>query len=393
MTESKTADWNPAEHADVEARFAQMAETRQRCPVAFDTRSGGVWDVLRYKDVQAVAASPNTFLNGGAARFGNAIPPLEWDPPRHREFRRALAVFFSPKQIARLEPVMRENARELLAPMLAAGEGDLARGFAYPLPVLALCALLDIPPENWQRIKELSEVSLLHDSTDEEVRKRGVDAHFALVAYGHELIADRRANPRDPEEDVTSAYMQAQIEGEPLDDDTIAGALRLLISAGHNSTTSGLGNSILRLARDLELQHELRTDPSLIPEAIEEFLRLEAPVEELPRWAACDTELGGRDIAAGDRLALFWAAANRDPDAFPDADTCIIDRRPNRHFAFGHGIHICVGAPLARMELKVALEELLRSTTRFSVNGDVVRPPFHRIGVTHLPALIERQAG
>lgn len=390
MGEGKEPDWNPGEHQDVEKRFAQMAEMRERCPVAFDDRNGGVWDILRYEDVVATAADPDRFRNGLAARFGKAIPPLEYDPPAHRDFRRALAVFFSPKRIARLEPIMRENARELLTPMLAAGEGDLARGFSYPLPVLALCALLDIPADNWQHIKELSEASLLHDSADEEERKRGVEAHYALVAYGHEMIADRRANPRDPEKDITAAYLDIEIEGERLDDDTVAGALRLLISAGHNSTTSGLGNAILRLALDRELQDRLRAEPELIAKAVEEFLRLEAPVEELPRWAACEARIAGREIAAGERLALFWASANRDPAAFPDADQCIIERRPNRHLAFGHGIHTCVGAPLARMELRVALEELLAATTGFCLNGEVERPRFHRIGVTHLPLALER---
>lgn len=386
-------DWNPAQHHDVEMRYKQMAEMRESCPVAYSSRHGGVWDVLRYEDLVSIAADPETFGNAGQARFGTAVPPLEHDPPAHREFRRSLAVFFTPKRVKLLEPVMRENARRLLAPMLQAGRGDLATNYSYPIPVLALCALLNIPSDGWQQIKVWSEDTLLHDSADPEERKRGMESHEKIVEYAHGMIADRRANPRDPEEDITAAYLTVKIQGEKLDDDLVAAALRLLISAGHNSTTSALGNSILRLAEDLHLQAILRNDPGKIPSAVEEFLRLDTPVEEMPRWTRDEAQIGGRTVPAGARLGMFFGSANRDEDVFADADSCIIDRRPNRHVAFGHGIHTCVGAPLARMEIKVALEELLASTSQFAVDDEVIRPPFHRIGVTNLPLrLVARQA-
>lgn len=383
-------DWDPTQHRDIEARFEQMAQMRGKCPVAFSARAGGVFDVLTYKDVTTVAADPGRFRNGIATRYAQAVPPLEYDPPKHRDFRRSLAVFFTPRRLSALEPVLRETARRLMAPLLQAGGGDFARELSYPLPVLAVCALLDIPNDGWQRIKELSETSLMRDSDDPEERKRADEAHYAIVAFGHEMIADRRANPRDPETDITSAYMHALVEGEKLDDETIAAALRLLISAGHNSTTSAIGNAILRLAKDQELQMMLRNNPGRLPTAIEEFLRIDTPVEELPRWAAQDSQVAGRDIPAGARIGLFWASANRDPAAFDDADRCVADRRPNRHLAFGHGIHTCVGAPLARLELRLVLEELLAATARFEVDGNVERPPFNRIGVTRLPIRVEQ---
>ncbi len=382
-------DWDPAQHDDVGKRYEQMVEMRARCPVAFSSRHGGVWDVLRYKDLVAIAADPEAFGNAGQARFGTPVPPLEYDPPAHRDFRRSLAVFFTPKRIKLLEPVMRENARRLLAPFLEAGRGDLATDYSYPIPVMALCALLNIPSDGWQQIKIWSEDTLLHDSADSEERKRGLESHDKIVEYAREMIADRKANPRDPEEDITAAYLNAEVQGEKLDDELVAAALRLLISAGHNSTTSALGNCILRLAEDPDLQAQLRDDPGKIPSAVEEFLRLDTPVEELPRWVRNDVQIGGRTIPAGARLGMFFGSANRDEDAFADADKCIIDRKPNRHIAFGHGIHTCVGAPLARMELKVALEELLASTAHFAVDGEVERPPFHRIGVTRLPLRLQ----
>ena len=160
----------------------------------------------------------------------------------------------------------------------------------------------------------------------------------------------------------------------------------IFISAGHNSTTSALGNALLYLAQNPIAQERLRGDPALIPAAVEEILRWETPVQEMPRWAVREIEIGGRTIGAGERLALFWASANRDEAAFPNADECVLDRKPNRHVAFGQGIHTCLGAPMARMELRVALEEILARTRAFAPAGEPMRARFHRMGVTALPA-------
>jgi cytochrome P450 len=383
--QDRPADWNPAQPDTVHDRLEQMAEMRDRCPVAWASRHGGQWDVLRYDDIVETTLNPDLFGNSMQTRYSAALPPLEYDPPEHRDVRRLLAVFFTPKRLRELEPRLRQLCCEMLEPMIEEGKGDLAQGLSYPLPVLALCALLNIPDENWSDIKAWSENTFLMDSEDAGHRAIATSAHETIIAFARTMIEDRRRNPRDPEEDITSALLSARPSGMPMDDGTVARALRLLISAGHNSTTSGIGNSLLRLAENSEDQGRLRSERGLIPTAIEEFLRLDTPVQEMPRFAKAATTISGQQIAAGDRLGMFWASGNRDENAFPEADLCVLDRRPNRHLAFGNGIHTCLGAPLARLEMRIVLEEILARTSSFQLAGTPVRAAFHRMGVTSLP--------
>jgi len=383
---TRAPDWNPAEHLDVDARMAHMKDMRARCPVAYTERAGGAWGLLRYEDIVAATLDPVSFRNGGAPRHGQALPPLEVDPPVHRDYRRLLTPFFTGKRMQQLEPQIRRFAQELLEPIVARGRADLAREYSYPLPVLSLCALLGFGADRWEEIKRVSEDTLFVESPDAVERERARASHQALLALAHELVADRRANPRDPESDLPSAILGASIEGKAIDDAAAAGMLRLLISAGHNSTTSGLGNAILHLAQNAQDQQALRANPAAIPMAVEELLRYDTPVQAMPRRASKTLMLHGRTIEAGEKVEMFWAAANRDEAAFTDPDRCILDRRPNKHLAFGHGIHLCIGAPMARLEIRIALEELLLRTRSFSIDGEVQRTPFHRVGVNAMPA-------
>jgi cytochrome P450 len=383
--QDRPVDWNPADPNTVPDRLEQMREMRRRCPIAWASRHGGQWDVLRYDDIAEITANPDIFGNALQTRYSAALPPLEYDPPEHRDVRRLLAVFFTPKRLKELEPRLRRLCAEMLEPMLGDGHGDLAQGLSYPLPVLALCALLNIPDEHWSDIKTWSENTFLMDSEDAGHRAIATSSHETIVAFALTMIEDRRKHPRHPEEDIASALLSARPSGAPMDDDTMARTLRLLISAGHNSTTSGIGNSLLHLAGNPEDQGRLRSEPGLIPTAIEEFLRLDTPVQEMPRFAKTATAVRGQDIAAGDRLGMFWASGNRDENAFPEPDRCILDRRPNRHLAFGNGIHTCLGAPLARLEMRVVLEEVLARTSSFELAGPPTRAEFHRMGVTALP--------
>ena len=379
-------DWNPASPASVEERFAQMDEMRGRCPVAYASRHGGQWDLLRYQDIAAVAQDPGRFSNAGDARYGKPLPPLEMDPPIHTYYRRLLAVFFSPKKLLGLEQVVRGVAAGMVTDLVSAGGGDLARDYAYPLPAIGLCALLNIPSDRWRDIKIWSENTLLRDSEDPADQQLAMDGHNLIIEFAMTMIAERRKSPLSPEEDLTSALLSATVDGETPDDDPIARTLRILISAGHNSTTSAIGNTLLYLAQNLDAQARLRADPALIPAAVEEMLRIETPVQEMPRWAKEDVEIGGRSIPKGGRIGLFFGAGNRDEAAFEKAGEVMLDRKPNRHLAFGVGIHTCLGAPMARMEARVALEEVLARTSSFTLAGPVIRPAFHRMGVVSLPA-------
>ena len=388
MSQNKP-DWDPTEPQTVPERIAQMNAVRAGCPVAWAARHGGEWSLLKYEDIVAVTMDPAAFSNAGQARYAKPLPPLEYDPPEHAGYRRLLAPFFAPARIRALEVKVRAAAVDLLAPLIAAGTADLARDYAYPLPVLGLAALLDIPGERWAEIKDWSEHTLLRDSDDPAERAIADEGHEKILAYARTLIADRRRDPRDPADDITATLLAARFDDEALEDEFIAGTLRILISAGHNSTTSALGNTLLFLAQDPAAQARLRADPSLIQTAAEEVLRMDTPVQEMPRWAKAPACLGGREIATGDRLALYWGAANRDPGAFEGADEYRLDRKPSRHLAFGQGIHTCLGAAMARMELRVGVEELLARTRAITLAGEPERAKFHRMGVVSLPVRLE----
>jgi cytochrome P450 len=379
------SDWDPGELDSVPGRMEQMKELRSRCPVAYTSRGSGYWTVLKHADVQTIALDMLTFGNGGSPRHGVRLAPLEVDPPEHRDYRSLLNPFFMPKRVQALEPQVRLIIDRLLQPLLAAGKGDLAKDFSYPFPVLTLCALLDLQGNLWPHIKRLSEQSLLVESPDAVLKEEGRAAHLELLTYARQLVKDRLDKPRAPDSDMIAALLNGKVAGQPIDEETVAGVIRLLISAGHNSTTSGLGNALLYLAEHPDDQERLRQNPGQIPLAIEELLRYETPVQSMPRYVTKDTVLGGRALHSGERVDLMFGSANRDEAVFENADQCVLSRKPNRHIAFGHGIHSCLGAPVARMEMRVALEELLRRTKSFQATGPALRPPYHRLGVESLP--------
>jgi cytochrome P450 len=287
-----------------------------------------------------------------------------------------------------LEVQVRADAKRLLDPLLAAGGGDAARQFARPLPPRALLTLLGQPVDDWAQVKSWSEDAYLQGAADDEARRRFEAANDGLWAYSRAVVEDRQRSPRDRDLDLVSALLATRADDEPLDPDLIAGVVRLLLAAGHDSTTSAMGIVLHYLARTPADQSRLRAEPDLIPTAVEEMLRFETPVFSMPRVVAEDVDLHGRHLQAGDRVMLYFASGNRDEQAFPDPDRCIVDRRPNQHLAFGYGIHRCVGAPLARLELRVALDVWLKHTREFGLSGEVTFEAWHRFGPRSLPVWI-----
>jgi cytochrome P450 len=369
-------DWDPLDPRVLLDVESVMADLRSHCPVAYTDRDGGFYAVTRHADI--VAAARDTIIFSSAA--GQLMPdlrriPIELDPPEHSTYRRVLHPYFSASRLAQLEPRIRDFAADLLQPAIKRGSADLAQEFTFPFPTRVLCATLNIPDEDWTRLnlwaREVRPDLRVNRASDSVPRQSGNEA---FVAYAREMIAARRAAPLDPADDITSGLLAARIDGEPLSDDRIVGILRLLLSAGHNSTTISLGILITHLATHESLQQRLRAEPTLVPKAIEEILRYATPVvaNANPRVVTRDTELGGRALKAGDKVVLIWGAGNRDPEAFEDADECLIERSPNRHLVFGHGIHVCVGAPVARQEMRIAVEELLGRTTSFCLDGEVL---------------------
>jgi cytochrome P450 len=316
---------------------------------------------------------------------------LEVDRPEHTFFRRVLQPYFARERVATLEPGVRGFVAERLEPALAAGQGDLAALLSYPLPARTLCLWLGLPDTEWSYLKGVAEKLFNAEEGRGDDPETRAACNEELYAYARRLVRERARSPLDPEVDLISGILGESDGTHAVTEELCVEIVRLLLAAGHNSTTSGIGNALLRIAREPEIQRRLRAEPELIPSAIEEFLRLETPVQGMPRWANEDLELYGRAIRAGEQVMLLWASANRDPERFPDPDRCVLDRSPNEHVTFGRGIHRCIGIDLARLELRVAVEELLARTEWVELAGEPVRTTFIRQGVAYLPVRLRRR--
>ncbi|GAC1321283.1 MAG: cytochrome P450 [Chloroflexota bacterium] len=388
-----TDDWDPEGLHAWRDPFGTWDTLRAGAPVAFSSAGrrgpGRFWSFLRFDDIVTAARDTSTFVNTGGSRFATRRPPLESDPPEHAIWRRVLMPYFGPARMQILESASRAFTTELLEKLIATGGGDAAHDFARALPPQVLLTFLDQPPADWQQIKTWCEDAFLQSATEPELQARFQAADRGLWDYSFNLVAHRKEHPHDVEIDPVSGVLATQQDGHPLDAALVAGVVRLLIAAGHDSTTSAIGIALHYLARHPDDQQRLRAEPSRIPAAVEEMLRLETPVLAMPRIVAHDTIVHGRNLKKGDRVMLYWASGNRDPKAFENPDQPQLDRKPNQHLAFGYGIHKCIGAPLARLELRVALEEWLRRTHSFGLSGDVTVEPWHRFGPRHLPVWIK----
>jgi cytochrome P450 len=378
-------DWAPLGAPDGEALFPLYAELRKGCPVAHTSAHGGFWMLSRYAEIEAAARDAVTFESRQPFVERPGTPefiPLSTNGERHTYFRRLLAPYFTPNRIKALEPRVRGLVAEHLAPVLAAGGGDLHAALAHPLPARVLCVFLNVPDSEWVAMKELSAaVQAVGGSGPEE--QAAVSRLF--IEKAAELVAERRRSPLDPAEDMFSGLLVARQDGELLDDETIAAVGWQMIAARHSTTTRSLTVAIHRLATHPEEQARLREDRSLIPTAVEELLRIGPPLHLLGRTATEDVEVEGVVIPAGDLVGLGFAAGNFDEVAFPSASVCDLARKPNRHLTFGIGPHICIGAPLARLELRVVLDELLDRTESFSLAGEPVASVGFRSGYERLP--------
>ena len=344
-------------------------ELRGECPVAHTERWGGSWMPTRYEDVVAIAhdvdrfssreitVAPRGYAVGSAAAEIKA-PPISSDPPEHLWARRLILPGFSPKSVAKYEPYTRDLCRSLIDGFVSLGHADAAEGYAQQIPVRVIAQMLGIDESmsdqftTW--VRGVLELGLQDPVLREKSRNE-------LIGFFAAELADRKAHPRD---DLISELLAAEVEGEPVSDVHILGTLGLLLIAGIDTTCSGIGSSLWHLATHPEDRQRLAREPELIPTAIEELLRAYSPVT-MARIVNDDTEVNGACMHAGERILLSFPAANRDPEAFPDADKVIIDRAVNRHVAFGVGIHRCAGSNLARMELRVALEEWLERIPDF----------------------------
>jgi hypothetical protein len=288
-------------------------------------------------------------------------PPITSDPPAHRPAKQVLLPAFTPEAITRHEPRTRDICRALIARFADNGGCDAAVDYAQEIPVRVIAHMLGVPEQEGDLYRKWIHEILELGITDIQVALRANDEMIAYFA-GH--IAERRARPRD---DLIDYLINVRIEGRPLSDEHINGTLRLLLIAGIDTTWSAIGSCLWHLAGHPEDRRRLAAEPALMASAVEEFLRAYAPVT-MAREVVKETQIGGCTFTPGHMVLLSFPAANRDPAAFAEADRVILDRKENRHAAFGLGIHRCVGSNLARMEIRAALEEWLKRIPEFRLD-------------------------
>ena len=309
---------------------------------------------------------------------------MESDPPFHSDLRRALISFFSPRQIEPLEPLVRRLADDLLDPMLTEGIHDLSRDYAWRVPTAMTCHLLG-----------LTELDQFHEWAEQIVYGRGVDsASSAAASRAAWSYIDRVVEAREsrPGTDLISTVLGVRVRGRRLSRKEAVDTVFFLFLAGLDNTAFAIRASLLSLAEDRCLRERLREEPALLPSLVEEWLRLSSPVPGLCRLTTRDVELGGVVVPAGERVFLLWGSANRDPQEFADPDALIADRLPNRHMAFGVGIHRCLGAPLARLEIRVAVEQVLTRARDLDFDFELTASePVEPIGLGPLPIRFVRR--
>jgi pimeloyl-[acyl-carrier protein] synthase len=341
----------------------------------------GFWILTRYDDVASSLRDPRfakeAIASFVAARFGMALPGigismLDRDPPDHTRLRGLVSKAFTPRVVERLRPHVQQIVDGLLDRVEGAGSMDLIEAFAYPLPVIVICQMLGVPVEHRERFKQWGlDIARGLDSIllppDSEVLARSTASRRALSEYFRELIAERRASPR---EDLLSALIAAEEAGDKLNEEELLATCILLLVAGHETTVNLIGNGTLALLRHPDQLQRLRERPELISSAVEELLRYDGPVQRTARIPSEDVTIGGQTIAQGEMVMPFIGAADRDPAQFPDPDRLDIARADNRHIAFGWGIHFCLGAPLARVEGQLAIHTLVQRLPKLALATD-----------------------
>ena len=367
--------------------YPQYVALRAADPVHFSLALQA-WVLTAYEDCALVLRDDETFSSSSNTASGQLAEVLQQqrrefplgetptvlnsDPPVHTRLRGLLNRAFTPRAIEGLRPRIEEIAASLLADAAGPnGRFDVAGGFAQPLPIIVIAELLGVPPEDRDRFKRWS-VAIAR-TTDvlntPAILDAAREATRELIAYMDEVVAQRREAPGA---DILTALAAAEEEGERLSHDELLAFSILLLLAGHETTSNLIGNGLLALAARPELVARLRAEPSLLPSAIEELLRYDSSVQGVVRFARRRTELGGRTIEQGAALLPMVGAANRDPTQFSDPDDLDLARSPNRHLAFGRGIHFCLGAPLARLEGEIAFAALLNRFPELRVAEDGV---------------------
>ena len=371
--QSWETDWDHADPAYNQNAHQIWDQLRGTCPVAHTDRYGGAWLPVTHADVSAIARDTDHFSSEGAVLANRppreewvslapigAAPPITSDPPFHADARRLLLPAFSPQVVAEWEPEIRRLCNELIDNMGNADTVDAAVQYAQNIPVYVIARMLGLPLEDSDYFRETVHM-VLEEIGAEFGERQG--AFEKLDAYLSMHVQDHIENPKD---DLIGFLLNAKIYDQPLSPQHVVGTIILLMVAGIDTTWSSIGSSIWHLAQHPSDLQRMVNEPELLPTAIEELLRMYAPVT-MARIVSQDAEIGGCPVKRGESVLLPFPAANRDPEVFPDADKVIIDREENRHVAFGLGIHRCLGSNLARLELRVAVQVFIQRFPKFEL--------------------------
>ena len=362
--------------------YPRYAELREAAPV--HRVSDGSYVVTRWDDCWSTYRNPTVFCSSGArgGDYASTKSIISIDPPAHSRLRQLVTGPFRPAAIAALEPELRKIAEGLVDELVAAnraGEADLVTHLAVPLPVIAIARMLAIPSERYPEFRHWSDHSvadLAGLDVDPAVVKQ---ARRDMMQFFLDLVTERRRSPGD---DLISAIVSGP---EPLDDEFAVAFCFTLLVAGNETTTNLIGNAMLALLAHPDEAEQLWADPRLVPNALEEALRYDPPAQSNIRRAAIDTTVAGHDIPAGSLVVLLIGSANRDPRKFPDPDRFNIMRSSRDHLSFGNGVHLCLGASLARLEARLAYETLIARVQHIRLTGPVMRQYGQLRGVRQLP--------
>ncbi|WP_019810398.1 cytochrome P450 [Saccharomonospora halophila] len=386
---SAGSDFDPTGNPHPDEVHAMYARLRRSCPVAHSDAYGGHWTLSRYTDIRAAAEDSATFLSSVRAVVpsdprGLRRPPLNFDAPAHTPYRRALDRTLQRRRVEGLEPALAAHARRELEPMLRAGGGDVAQEYGARFPAWVTVEWLNLSPDVAPVLARTASrwVNAWRDQDPAEVNRNSE----RMYDLARELVADREREPRPVERDPASSLLAERPDGRPLEREQIVGALRQSLVVGMVAPPIVLGSICTHLSEDRALQQRLRDHPELLPEALEEFLRLYTPYRGFARTVSHPVTRHGRTIPVGEPVTLPYASANRDGTVFDEPDTFRLGR-PNlrEHLAFGRGRHRCAGMPLARLGLRVALRTLLDDTADFGLAGEIEGARMPEVGAVSAP--------
>jgi hypothetical protein len=365
--------YDPYSHDLHDDPYPVYRTLRDEHPLYFcETR--GVWALSRFEDVWNAVHDPATFCSGqgvfpgmGEYNPDQMLPVMiMMDPPRHTQLRSLINRAFTRRRIADFEPAIQEIARDLVGTLVEAGGGDLVEDLAKPLPTIVIADLLGVPREDRKAFRQWSDQLVQDNPDDPAAAARAMEGGASLIGYFADLIADRHRSPHD---DLLTALITAEVDGERLSEDELFGMCVLLLVAGNETTTNLVSNSAVLFDQNPDQWRAIVADPILLPGAIEECLRFDSPVQALSRTLTRRVVIHGQTMNEGDKVLLVYGSANRDEREFSKPDTFDVQRTVDRQLAFGHGIHFCLGAPLARLEAQIVYSELLRRSPNWAVTG------------------------